>query len=73
MIGIVPNDQRTYQNLPINKAFQYANLVQEKKSEWVDNWNNYNFNEKESKEYNKEERIILKETEEEFQRLTSIT
>lgn len=67
MIGVIPNDQRTYQNLPINKSFQYANLVQEKKSEWVDNWNNYN-NDKESKEWNKEERMILKEAEEEFQR-----
>jgi hypothetical protein len=67
IIGIVPNDQRTYQSLPINKGFQYLNLA-EKKSEWVENWNNCNLNEKDSKENSKEERMIIREAEEEFQR-----
>lgn len=64
---MVPNDQRIYQNLPINKGFHYGPVNPEKKGEWSDHWNGNNF-EKDSKDYNKDEKLVIKETEEEFQR-----
>lgn len=79
IIGIVPKDQRLYQNLNYNKNFHFfghqistANSTNnsEKKNEWNSSWNNNSNIEKDliSKELTKDEKLIIKETEEEFQR-----
>ncbi len=79
IIGIIPKDQRLYQNLSYNKNFHLfgqqisnsnPNTNTEKKNEWNASWNSWNEKDGINKEMTKEERQIIKETEEEFQRFS---
>jgi len=77
--GIMPKDLRLYQNLCYNKNFHLfgqqagsnLNVSNEKKNDWNSSWNSNLEKEKEAlnKELTKEERQVLKETDEEYQRL----
>lgn len=78
IIGIIPKDQRLYQNLSYNKNFHLfgqqssvgSNNNSEKKNEWNSSWNNPNLERDTfNKELTKEEKQIIKETDEEYQRL----
>lgn len=76
IVGILPKDLRLYQNLSHNKNFHLfgqqlsnANATNEKKNEWNSSWNSNIEKESFTKELTREEKQILKETEEENQRL----